>query len=216
MPAAAAGARDTALHPFPDDDDLPAGTLAERTATLRASVDAVAERPCAACGARLCGHEAVFAVLLGARHAPRCAACAARELDEDRAALCERARQWILRRDCFLAVFRAAGEREGFGTTDRPSCLFAATPTDVAAAAPSTAGAVPPVADAVHDAGDLGCGDLVIDLKFRLADLPPGTVLEVRATDPAAPIDLPAWCGLVGHTLLQASPPRYWIRRKPR
>lgn len=207
-----------ALNPLPDHDDdlLPAGSRSERTAALFATVQELTGAPCRLCAAPLCGHEAVLAVLLGSKRAPRCAACAAAELREGRGELCARSQQWIVRRECFHDAWRQASEQEGFGATDRPPCLFdSAAPLAPAGASPAAASATTaPTADLVHDAGDLGCGDLVLQLRFELADLPPGTVLEVRATDPAAPVDLPAWCGLVGHTLLHASPPRYWIRRK--
>ncbi|MCB9882780.1 MAG: sulfurtransferase TusA family protein [Planctomycetes bacterium] len=71
-----------------------------------------------------------------------------------------------------------------------------------------------PAHDASIDAGDLGCGDLVLRLRNELKTLAPGAVVHVRATDPAAPIDLPAWCGLVGHTLIHTKPPHYWIQKK--
>jgi tRNA 2-thiouridine synthesizing protein A len=64
------------------------------------------------------------------------------------------------------------------------------------------------------DAGGMACGDLVLALRLRLAGLPPGAVLAVTATDPAAPEDLPAWCRMTGHALLSADHPRYLIRRK--
>ena len=70
------------------------------------------------------------------------------------------------------------------------------------------------MAEAVWDAGDLGCGDLVLEVRRRLAALPPGAVLRVTATDPGAPLDLPAWCRLTGNALVRAEPPAYWIRRK--
>jgi tRNA 2-thiouridine synthesizing protein A len=65
------------------------------------------------------------------------------------------------------------------------------------------------------DAGDLGCGELVIRLRFKLRSMPPGTVIRVRATDPGAPADLPAWCRLTGETLVATDPERhlYFIRR---
>jgi tRNA 2-thiouridine synthesizing protein A len=69
-------------------------------------------------------------------------------------------------------------------------------------------------ADAFFDAGDLGCGDLVLELALRLRRLAPGTVLEVVARDPGAPEDLPAWCSMTGHALLSSHPPVYRIRRK--
>ncbi|WBO61932.1 sulfurtransferase TusA family protein [Streptomyces camelliae] len=35
---------------------------------------------------------------------------------------------------------------------------------------------------------------------------PPGTVVRVIATDPAAPLDLPAWCHMTGHHYLGPVP----------
>lgn len=64
------------------------------------------------------------------------------------------------------------------------------------------------------DAGDLGCGDLVFELRLRMRALEPGAVLELRAEDPGAPIDLPAWCKVTGHALVDAQHPVYRIRRK--
>jgi tRNA 2-thiouridine synthesizing protein A len=60
----------------------------------------------------------------------------------------------------------------------------------------------------------MGCGDLVLELRRRVRALAAGEVLEVRALDPGAPEDLPAWCGLTGNRLVRAEPPRYWIERK--
>jgi tRNA 2-thiouridine synthesizing protein A len=71
-----------------------------------------------------------------------------------------------------------------------------------------------PPPDATWDAGGLGCGELVLELRDRLRVLPPGGVLLLRAEDPGAPADLPAWCRLTGHTLLSARHPEYRIRRK--
>jgi tRNA 2-thiouridine synthesizing protein A len=70
-----------------------------------------------------------------------------------------------------------------------------------------------PVADE-WDAGDMGCGELVMALWLRMRNLPAGAVVRVTATDPAAPVDLPAWCRLCGHTLVAATHPVYLIRRK--
>jgi tRNA 2-thiouridine synthesizing protein A len=71
-------------------------------------------------------------------------------------------------------------------------------------------------ADDVWDAGDLGCGELVLELSTRLARLRPGQVLKLIARDPGAPADLPAWCRLTGHTLARQEHPVYHIRRKER
>ena len=64
------------------------------------------------------------------------------------------------------------------------------------------------------DAGDLGCGDLVLELRQRLRALGGGEVLRLVARDPGAPADLPAWCGMTGHALLGAHHPVYLIQRK--
>ncbi|MDR7302904.1 sulfurtransferase TusA family protein [Haloactinomyces albus] len=61
------------------------------------------------------------------------------------------------------------------------------------------------------DAGRMGCGELIVGLKQRLATLPPGSSLELLAEDPGVSEDLPAWCRLTGHRLVEAHPPRYVI-----
>lgn len=71
-------------------------------------------------------------------------------------------------------------------------------------------------ADAEWDAGDLGCGELVLELRHRLAAMTPGQVLRLVARDPGAPADVPAWCRLTGHTLVFQQHPMYEIRRKER
>jgi tRNA 2-thiouridine synthesizing protein A len=65
------------------------------------------------------------------------------------------------------------------------------------------------------DAGDLGCGELVIELRFKLKAMKPGEVIRVRATDSGAPADLPAWCRMTGDILLHHDPAAklYYIQR---
>jgi tRNA 2-thiouridine synthesizing protein A len=72
----------------------------------------------------------------------------------------------------------------------------------------------PIVPDAEWDAGELGCGELVLTLRGRLQALQPGQVLKLTALDPGAPADIPAWCRLTGHALIDERPPVYLIRRK--
>lgn len=69
--------------------------------------------------------------------------------------------------------------------------------------------------DEEWDAGDLGCGDLVIELRRRVRAAP-GQVFKVIARDAGAPADLPAWCRMTGHTLLHHDSPQqaFWIRAK--
>ena len=66
------------------------------------------------------------------------------------------------------------------------------------------------------DAGDLGCGDLVLELRVRMEALGPGQVLHLTACDPGARADIPAWCRMTGHTLVDQQHPVYQIRRKER
>lgn len=72
------------------------------------------------------------------------------------------------------------------------------------------------MSDAEWDAGDLGCGDLVLELRARIEPLAPGRVLKLTARDPGAPADIPAWCRMTGHALVSEHHPIYLIRRKER
>ncbi|MBQ0895219.1 sulfurtransferase TusA family protein [Micromonospora purpureochromogenes] len=74
--------------------------------------------------------------------------------------------------------------------------------------------AEPPV---VLDGGDRGCVRLLLELRALIRAVTPGTVIHLLTTDPAAPLDLPAWCHLTGHTYLGPVPggaaaPAYGIR----
>lgn len=51
----------------------------------------------------------------------------------------------------------------------------------------------------VVDGGDRACGELLLALHARLRDAPAGARVRLVATDPAAPLDVPAWCHLTGH-----------------
>ena len=70
------------------------------------------------------------------------------------------------------------------------------------------------IADETWDAGDLGCGDLLLQLRLRIEGFAPGALLRLVALDPGAREDLPAWCRLTGHILVAAEHPVYLIRRK--
>ena len=56
----------------------------------------------------------------------------------------------------------------------------------------------------VLDARHLLCPLPVIRAQDRVKALQPGDILEVRCTDPGALSDIPAWCRINGHTVLQA------------
>ncbi len=69
--------------------------------------------------------------------------------------------------------------------------------------------------DIEWNAGELSCGDLVLELRQRVRQAP-GQVFKVIALDAGAPSDLPAWCSMTGNALLASdlSSKAYWIRAK--
>jgi TusA-related sulfurtransferase len=70
-------------------------------------------------------------------------------------------------------------------------------------------------ADAFYDAGDRGCGEGPLDdIATLMRRLAPGQTLEIRATKASVAVDLPAWCRLTGHTMVQTAGDRYLVRRK--
>lgn len=63
------------------------------------------------------------------------------------------------------------------------------------------------------DGGETGCGELLLDLRLYFADLPHGAKVRVRALDAGAPLEIPAWCRVVKHRLLEAEHPFYLIEK---
>ena len=64
------------------------------------------------------------------------------------------------------------------------------------------------------DAGDMGCGEVIVLLRQRMQKLKPREVLRLTARDLGAPQDLPAWCRMTGRRLLWAEHPDYWIEQR--
>ncbi len=76
---------------------------------------------------------------------------------------------------------------------------------------------IPPPPDAIWNAGDMGCGELIVKLKLKLRDeLAAGDILKLTATDPGAPEDIPAWCRLTQNRLVFHHHPTYYIQVKER
>ncbi|MFF5342268.1 sulfurtransferase TusA family protein [Streptomyces althioticus] len=59
-----------------------------------------------------------------------------------------------------------------------------------------------PAPDITVDGTGLLCVTLLLRLRKEIDTARPGTIVHVIATDPAAPLDLPAWCHLTGHHYL--------------
>lgn len=64
------------------------------------------------------------------------------------------------------------------------------------------------------NAGDATCGSLIVGLKRQVEALMAGQLLQVTAASSGAPVDLPAWCRVTGHTLVDANHPVYVLRKK--
>ena len=68
--------------------------------------------------------------------------------------------------------------------------------------------------DEVFDSVERGCGDFIIDLRAVMRDLEPGDALMVRSADAGAAVEIPSWCRLTGHALVDTDPPYYLLRKR--
>jgi tRNA 2-thiouridine synthesizing protein A len=72
--------------------------------------------------------------------------------------------------------------------------------------------------DAILDAGESGCGELVMLIAQQMKAMTVGAVLEVHAYDLAAAVDIAAWCRMTGQQLLEqelnAKPERFLIQKR--
>lgn len=195
----------------------PGSSAPSAASVLRALDDAAGSR-CAGCDTTLCGHDVVASLVSGHRHAPLCCECLAAQQQTAASVHAERMWNYVRGRDCYLAGWREAGRREHCAEEGVLPCRVVEPTAVQASVAPESRPTVtvdlPAHVDARWDAGDLACGDLVLELRRRLQDLGSGRVLEVRAVDPAAPEDLPAWCRLTGHGLVAATHPLYLLRAR--
>ena len=75
-------------------------------------------------------------------------------------------------------------------------------------------------ADSAHrfaaewDAGEMGCGEVLIQLRLRFRPLQTGDIFRLITRDIAAPLEIPAWCRVTKRQLLHAEHPEYWIEQK--
>ena len=68
--------------------------------------------------------------------------------------------------------------------------------------------------DVYLDVRHLLCPLPIIRAGAAMAEMATGAILEVRATDPGIAQDLPAWCSINGHRLLELKTQgREWIGR---
>ena len=62
--------------------------------------------------------------------------------------------------------------------------------------------------------GELGCGDLIYELKLQFGRVGGGELVRVVTNDPGAPRELPAWCRMTGHRLLESDAPFYVLQAR--
>jgi tRNA 2-thiouridine synthesizing protein A len=181
------------------------------------------ENRCAGCGAAICGHEALMSLTMGFKDTPRCWSCLAGAMEYEREALRDHILAYITHRSCHYEGWQWANREEGFEPGKLPDCLWPANFTNKREQELKVSNVIPNEIlvsdidsnfDAEWDAGIMGCGDLVLELRNRMNVLKPGQVLKLRATDSGAPEDLPAWCRMTGHTLIGDHHPIYLITRK--
>lgn len=59
--------------------------------------------------------------------------------------------------------------------------------------------------DVEWNAGELGCGELLLRLRVKLRAMP-GRIIRLIALDRGAIEDIPSYCRITGHRLLMADP----------
>ncbi|RJS50070.1 sulfurtransferase TusA family protein [Bacillus sp. PK3_68] len=57
--------------------------------------------------------------------------------------------------------------------------------------------------DILYDAGPTGCGELIMKLFLTIKKMKKGEIIKVISYDPGAKEDIPAWCRLQEHRLLE-------------
>lgn len=69
--------------------------------------------------------------------------------------------------------------------------------------------------DDEFDGGEETCGRVIVNLYLYIRHQPPGYRILVISRDPAAPLELPAWCRMTKNELTQTRHPYYLITLKP-
>ena len=193
------------------EDDLDAEE--QRTAEILKDLERLNDPACYRCSKSICFHEYVLSVITGFKTTPHCTACLATGLGRSQGDFLTDAYNYIRRQTCYRSGWQWASQHED-QAIEQPSCIWpdaASSSSEETATHPTPTLANP---DTEWDAGDMACGELVLKLRLRLKAMQPGQILLLTAQDSGAPADVPAWCKLTGHSLLEARHPQYWIQRK--
>lgn len=191
-------------------------------------------QPCSACAVLLCAHQVLMNIALGFKHRPRCLSCLANALDSNALSFRDSLIEYLQQRKCHQKAWAWANEHEGVASIENAACLqlpnIQAVMSHRQSQLPGNPDMSAPGAkengnahlrDISHeaiaaewDAGEMSCGDFVLELRHRLQALRPGEIIKIYAHDPGARQDLPAWSRLTGNFLVRAEHPTYWIKRK--
>jgi tRNA 2-thiouridine synthesizing protein A len=173
-------------------------------------------RGCAGCRAGLCSHQVLMNIAMGFGDNPRCLHCLAVALERHVDELRESLIAYLQQKECHQTAWAWADRHEGVPASGWRACLNfeEGAPNSALKPAHHVRKSGPLKVAVAWDAGHMGCGDLVLELRLRLQSMRPGEIIKLCARDPGAPEDLPAWCRLTGHVLLRAQHPVYWIERR--
>ena len=110
-------------------------------------------------------------------------------------------------------------EREGPQREREAKTVRPVAPLDGAGNVPAPGGPAEKPTQIVLDCRGRRCPLPVIELARRIAEVAVGEEIAVTADDPAARLDVPAWCRMRGHDFLGESPaedgvPTYTVRRR--
>ena len=202
-------------------DDTPDSREDLQTAALLDDLLRMRGSRCKECAAPLCGHETLMSLVAGCKDGPRCLPCLSRIMGQGREEVRDHLLGYIMSRACRRDGWLWANREEGTEPTALPMCLWPpaggarkeSQPAQTMIVSSDSPGPNP-APDAEWDAGNMGCGELVMGLRMRLLSMRPRGILKLTATDPGAPQDLPAWCRLTGHKLVFSNHPEYWIQRR--
>ena len=159
-----------------------------------------------------------MSLVMGCKDSPRCLSCLSRLMERGREELRDSLLGYIISSPCRRAGWLWANREEGDQLSALPVCLWPMPGVALKELQTMSLSPDSPTPDsvpgAVWDAGNIGCGELVMGLRIRLQPMQPGQILKLTATDAGVPEDLPAWCRLTGHKLVFFNHPEYWIQRR--
>jgi len=189
-------------------DDWHSDDPSVRAARLIDRLRQFAGAKCPISGLPVTPQEGLMSVALGHRDQAMSIKALAESLGQAPATIWSQTLEYIQARPCYRQAWDWASMREGANLVG-PGHEQSTAEEGPRQGTESKGGPVE-----TWDAGCMGCGELVMELRMRLGAMKAGAILKVIALDAGAPQDMPAWCGMTGHKLVHMQHPEYWIKRK--